>query len=101
MKNNVIQHCYCPEDVCLEVKYLPPKLSQLNPKMYPEQVEEEEVFRLFKQLQQMPGTLLLIDICYFHVLSHLLLIYICKLHWNRYNARGPPSTGCGIDGAYS
>ena len=25
---------------------------------------------------------LLIDICNLHVLSHLLLIYICKLHWN-------------------
>ena len=29
-----------------------------------------------------PGKLLLIHICNFHVLSHLLLIYICKLHWN-------------------
>jgi hypothetical protein len=24
----------------------------------------------------------MIYICNFHVLSHLLLIYICKLHWN-------------------
>jgi hypothetical protein len=31
----------------------------------------------------MSGKLLrLIYICNFHVLSHLLLIYICKLHWN-------------------
>ena len=28
------------------------------------------------------GISLLICICNFHVLSHLLLIYICKLHWN-------------------
>ena len=28
------------------------------------------------------GKLLLIFICNFHVLRHLLLIYICKLHWN-------------------
>jgi hypothetical protein len=28
------------------------------------------------------GKLLLICICNFHVLSHLLMIYICKLHWN-------------------
>ena len=28
------------------------------------------------------GNLLLIHIWNFHVLSHLLLIYICKLHWN-------------------
>jgi hypothetical protein len=28
------------------------------------------------------GNLLMIYICNFHVLSHLLLIYICKLHWN-------------------
>ena len=25
----------------------------------------------------------MICMCNFHVLSHLLLIYICKLHWNR------------------
>ena len=25
----------------------------------------------------------MIYICNFHVLSHLLLIYICKLHWNQ------------------
>ena len=25
----------------------------------------------------------MIYICNFHVLNHLLLIYICKLHWNR------------------
>ena len=28
------------------------------------------------------SNLLLIYICNFHVLSNLLLIYICKLHWN-------------------
>ena len=28
------------------------------------------------------GKLLLIYICNFHVLSHFLLIFICKLHWN-------------------
>ena len=28
------------------------------------------------------GKLLMICICNFHVLSNLLLIYICKLHWN-------------------
>ena len=28
------------------------------------------------------GNLLLIYICNFHVLSHLLLFYIYKLHWN-------------------
>jgi hypothetical protein len=28
------------------------------------------------------GKFLLIYICNFHVLSHLLLIFICKLHWN-------------------
>jgi hypothetical protein len=28
------------------------------------------------------GNFLLICMCNFHVLSHLLLIYICKLHWN-------------------
>ena len=34
----------------------------------------------------MPGKLLLIYICNFHVLRHLQLIYICKLHWNwQYN----------------
>jgi hypothetical protein len=29
-----------------------------------------------------PGKFLLIYVCNFRVLSHLLLIYICKLHWN-------------------
>ena len=28
------------------------------------------------------GNFLLIYICNFHILSHLLLNYICKLHWN-------------------
>ena len=28
------------------------------------------------------GISLLIYMCNFHVLSHLLFIYICKLHWN-------------------
>ena len=27
----------------------------------------------------------MIYICNFHILSHLLLIYICKLHWNHWN----------------
>ena len=31
---------------------------------------------------RMSGELLLIRICNFHVLSNLLLIYTCKLHWN-------------------
>ena len=31
----------------------------------------------------MHGNFLLIYIWNFHVLNHLLLIYICKLHWNR------------------
>ena len=31
---------------------------------------------------RMSGKFLLINICNFHVLSQLLLIYICKLHWN-------------------
>ena len=35
----------------------------------------------------MSGELLLSYICYFHVLSHLLLIYICKLHWNQVRLR--------------
>ena len=30
---------------------------------------------------RIPGKLLMIIICNFHVLSHLLFIYICKLHW--------------------
>ena len=38
----------------------------------------------------MSGKLLLIYTCNFHVLSHFLLIYICKLHWNP-NARFFPS----------
>ena len=33
------------------------------------------------QALPMTGKLLLIYICNFHVLSHLLLINICKLHW--------------------
>ena len=28
-------------------------------------------------------------ICNFHVFSHLLLIYMCKLHWNRFMKSGP------------
>jgi hypothetical protein len=31
----------------------------------------------------MSGEFLLIYICNFHVLSHLLLICICELHWNQ------------------
>ena len=27
----------------------------------------------------------MIHICNFHVLNHVLLIYICKLHWNQLN----------------
>ena len=30
----------------------------------------------------MSGKLPLIYMCNFHVLNHLLLIYMCKLHWN-------------------
>ena len=32
--------------------------------------------------RRVPGNSLMIHICNFHVLNHLLLIYICKLHWN-------------------
>ena len=32
--------------------------------------------------EKIAGELLMIYTCIFHVLSHLLLIYICKLHWN-------------------
>ena len=35
-----------------------------------------------RQVKEIPGKLLLIYICNFHVLSNLQLIYICKLHWN-------------------
>ena len=31
----------------------------------------------------MSGKSIMMYICNFHVLSNLLLIYICKLHWNR------------------
>ena len=31
----------------------------------------------------MSGNSLMIYICNFHVLNNLLLIHICKLHWNR------------------
>jgi RIH domain len=36
------------------------------------------------------GKLLLIYIFNFHVLSHFLLIYICKLHWNDITVKGQP-----------
>ena len=35
-----------------------------------------------EKLALQTGEYFLIYICNFHVLSHLLLIYICKLHWN-------------------
>ena len=38
-------------------------------------------FDVFFQTEK-SGTSFLIFICNFHVLSHLLLNYICKLHWN-------------------
>jgi hypothetical protein len=37
---------------------------------------------LRKSLVFLAGESLLIYICNFHVLSHLLLNYMCKLHWN-------------------
>ena len=37
----------------------------------------------------MSGKLLMIYICNFHVLSDLLLICICKLHWNTELVRYP------------
>jgi hypothetical protein len=37
----------------------------------------------------MSGKLLLTYICNFHVLSHLLFIYICKLHWNTILIKDP------------
>ena len=47
---------------------------------------EEELTRLQKLFEFMDmdqsGKFLLIFICNFHVLSSLLLIYMCKLHWN-------------------
>ena len=36
-------------------------------------------------LMALQGNFLMIHICNFHVLSNLLLIYICKLHWNQYD----------------
>ena len=36
-----------------------------------------------KKLWQLTGKLLTIYICNVHVLSHLLLIYVCKLHWKK------------------
>ena len=35
-----------------------------------------------KDIVDIEGESLLIYICNFHDLSHLLLIYMCKLHWN-------------------
>jgi hypothetical protein len=35
----------------------------------------------------MSGKLLIIYIWNFHVLNHFLLIYICKLHWNKIGGR--------------
>ena len=39
-------------------------------------------FRTEEFVDAASGNLLLIYVWNFHVLSHLLLIYICKLHWN-------------------
>ena len=41
---------------------------------------------------RMSGKSLLIYICNFHVLSHLLLRYMCKLHWNNSLPRPSPLT---------
>ena len=38
-----------------------------------------------KLMFEATGKFLLIYICNFHVLSNLLLNYICKLHWNRWS----------------
>ena len=48
---------------------------------------DEDQKKLFKKIKTgryefHEGKLLLIYIYNFHVLSNLLLIYICKLHWN-------------------
>ena len=45
-------------------------------------LEREKFIELLPAQVVMEGTFLLIYISNFHVLSHLLLIYICKLHWN-------------------
>ena len=44
----------------------------------------------------MSGEFLLIFICNFHVLSHLLLNYICKLHWNL-NTKGSETVKTHLD----
>ena len=46
-----------------------------------------------KEFAEEEGKLLLIYIWNFHVLSHLLLIYICKLHW-----KGPGSPFATLSG---
>jgi hypothetical protein len=43
-----------------------------------------------------PGKSLLIYICNFHVLSRLLFIYICKLHWNQSLATSAQSEQMGL-----
>ena len=45
-------------------------------------VEGEDVFIPMACLIGGQVHFLLICICNFHVISNLLLIYICKLHWN-------------------
>ena len=40
------------------------------------------VLAVGKIRQSLSGKTFMIYICNFHVLSHLLLVYICKLHWN-------------------
>ena len=42
-----------------------------------------------KTLPYPGGKFLLIYICNFHVLSNLVLIYICKLHWTRISDQKP------------
>ena len=44
-------------------------------------------FDALSALKMLQGKLILIYICNFHVLSHLLLNCICKLHWNRLSTR--------------
>ena len=44
----------------------------------------------------MTGKFLLIYIWNFHVLNHLLLIYICKLHWNRNKGGRTICHHCGL-----
>ena len=57
-----------------------PNLSQLNPNFTPGPRPSAESPGQMKATPK--GESLQICICNFHVLNHLLLIYICKLHWN-------------------